>query len=388
MGCGTASTNSNKAMIKTHVLIVGAGPAGLSVAGRLRKLGIPFDVVEKSQQVGHAWHHHYDRLHLHTVKEHSHLPHLPFPEHYPRYVSRQQLADYLEEYAKKFGVRPYFGHSLERVERSGRKWKAVCRNGAAFETNHLVLATGVNRVPNLPTFEGQRDFRGCILHSRDYHDPQPFLGERVLVIGMGNTGAEIALDLSEHGVPVYLSVRSPVNIVPRDFLGRPTQKTAFTLAKLPHWLGDWIGQRVQRLAFGDLRPYGLQPSATPPARQLREQGKTPVIDIGTVDQIKAGKIKVVPGVQRFHAGGAIFKDGSSRHFTKVILATGYRAQLMDFLPPSEGLFNAEQLPKDCIGSGKFQRLYFVGFDNYQPGGILGVVFRESERVAQAIAEDS
>jgi cation diffusion facilitator CzcD-associated flavoprotein CzcO len=371
-------------MNKAHVLIVGAGPAGLAVAGRLRKKGIPFDLIEQSQQVGHAWHNHYERLHLHTVKEHSALPHLPFPEDYPQYVSRQQLADYLEAYAKKFQLRPHFGHSLQSIKREGRKWIARCENGVVFETNHLVLATGVNRVPHVPTFEGQELYQGTILHSRMYRDPKPFLNDKVLVIGMGNTGAEIALDLSEQDIPTYLSVRSPVNIVPRDFLGRPTQKTAFMLAKLPNWLGDWIGQRVQGIAFGDLRKYGLQPSPMPPARQLREQGKTPVIDLGTVDQIKAGKIKVVPGIQRFAESGAIFTDGSAADVSKVILATGYHAKVGAFLPKTEGLFNADGLPKDCIGEGDYQRLYFVGFDNYKPGGILGVVYKESERVVEAI----
>lgn len=372
-------------MKTTPILIVGAGPAGLAIAGRLRQRGLPFAIIEQSREVGHAWHHHYERVHLHTVKSHSHLPHRPFPEHYPQYVSRQQLVDYLEDYARHFDIQPLFGHRLSEVERAEGQWQAHCTNGQVFQTPHLVFATGINRVPNLPFFEGQEDFAGAILHSRDYRNPAPFLGQTVLVVGMGNTGAEIALDLSEAGVSTLLSVRSSVNIVPRDFLGRPTQATAFTLAKLPNSIGDWIGQRVQYLAFGNLRPYGLQPSTLPPARQLRETGKTPVIDIGTVAAIKAGKIKVVPQIKAFMPGGALFEDGSEHAFQSVILATGYRAQLEDFLPALKGGFDAEGLPKDCIGEGPQAGLYFLGFDNYQPGGILGVVYKDSARIATAIA---
>jgi cation diffusion facilitator CzcD-associated flavoprotein CzcO len=371
-------------MKATPILIVGAGPAGLAIAGRLRHRGLDFELIEQSKEVGHAWHHHYERVHLHTVKEFSHLPHLPFPEEYPQYVSRQQLADYLESYAAHFKIAPHFGHSLERVSREGDHWVAACANGAHFKAEHIVFATGVNRVPNRPHFEDQEDFSGTILHSKDYRNPEPFEDATVLVVGMGNTGAEIALDLSEAGIPTLLSVRGPVNIVPRDFLGRPTQKTAFTLAKLPAPIGDWIGKQVQGLAFGDLRPYGLKPSTMPPARQLRETGKTPVIDIGTVAAIKAGKIKVVPELKAFTPDGAIFEDGSEHRFTHVILATGYHARLEAFIPHSESLFNADHLPKSCIGEGPHKGLYFLGFDNYQPGGILGVVYRDSARIAEAI----
>lgn len=371
-------------MKTTPILIVGAGPAGLAIAGRLRHRGLEFEMIEQSTEVGHAWHHHYERVHLHTVREHSHLPHLPFPEDYPQYVSRQQLVDYLENYARHFNIEPHFGHHLERVRKEAGQWVATCTNGAVFKAGHVVIATGVNRVPNRPHFDDQEDFTGRMLHSCDYRNAEPFKGATVLVVGMGNTGAEIALDLSEAGVTTLLSVRGPVNIVPRDFLGRPTQKTAFALARLPIPIGDWIGKQVQGLAFGDLRPYGLKPASMPPARQLRETGKTPVIDVGTVDAIKAGKIKVVPELKAFTPVGGLFEDGNEYSFTTVILATGYRARLEDFLPHNAGQFNADHLPASCIGEDAWEGLYFLGFDNYQPGGILGVVFRDSARIAEAL----
>lgn len=168
------------------------------------------------------------------------------------------------------------------------------------------------------------------------------------------------------------------------FLPFLTALAYLTLAKLPAWLGDWIGARVQRLAFGDLRPYGLTLSDMPPTRQLRETGKTPVIDIGTVGQIKAGRISVKPGIERFTETGARFEDGTEEPFDAVILATGYRAQLEDFLPFTDGLFDQYGIPKEVVGKGKYKGLYFLGFDNYKPGGGLGVIRQDSEVVAEAI----
>jgi cation diffusion facilitator CzcD-associated flavoprotein CzcO len=373
-------------MEQTDILIIGAGPAGLAVAGRLRQAGIDFTIIEKSQYVGNAWREHYDRLHLHTVKELSHLPHRPFPEDYPRYVPKDKLVDYFEDYAEYFNIQPHFGEGAERIGREGAKWEVTTTSGKKWLANRVVVATGVNRTPFHPPFQEESDFSGTILHSKQYKNAQPFLGQTVLVIGMGNTGAEIALDLSENDITTYLSVRGAVNIVPRDVLGRPTQLTAMKLAKLPHWLGDWVGVQLRRFTVGDLSKYGIETPVMPPAKQLRVTGKTPVIDIGTLDAIKAGKIKVVREPDHFTPQGVVFKDGQELAFDTVILATGYRPELDDFIPGVDPLLDEYGAPKSCIADGEFEGLYFVGFDNYTAGGILGNIYRESGEVVAAITE--
>lgn len=370
----------------THeVLIIGAGPTGLAMAGRLTKRGVPYHIIEKSEHVGHAWRHHYDRLHLHTAKKYSHLPHLPFPEDYPTFVPRQLVVDYLEQYTRHFNIRPEFGREATQIVRNGACWEVSCKSGKTFLAEYVVLATGVNHSPHRPAFKGEADFRGQIIHSRAYRNPQPFFGQRVLVVGMGNTGAEIALDLSEQQVDTYLSVRSPVNVVPRTFLNRPTQESALKLAQLPHWLGDRLGALVPRLVFGDLQPYGLRQPSTPPARQLRETGKTPVIDVGTVAQIKAGNIKVRPGIAHFTSGGVVFSDQRRLEVDSVILATGYRPALHGLLPEPDERWGASGLPQSCVGTGSHEGLYFLGFDNYKAGGILGIIRSESLRIAESIS---
>ena len=201
---------------------------------------------------------------------------------------------------------------------------------------------------------------------------------------MGNTGAEITLDLAESKVTHYLSVRSPVNIVPRDVFGRPAQLTAKMLDKLPFRMGKMISRFSTRLIIGDLTKYGLQHSTMDPVDQLRQTGQTPVIDLGTVSKIKDGSTKIVPDIDHFVINGVVLKNGDLLEVDDVILATGYQSGIDQLLENTHGLLDQYGLPKECIGSGAFNGLYFLGFDNYKLGGILGSIYADSEKVADAI----
>jgi hypothetical protein len=201
---------------------------------------------------------------------------------------------------------------------------------------------------------------------------------------MGNTGAEIALDLCEKGVDVCLSVRSPVNIVPRDVLGRPTQLTGLALSRLPQSLGDWIGVALRRMTVGDLSRFGLATPDLPPNAQLREEGKTPVIDVGTLDRIRSGEMEVLGAIDRLDGTDVVFADGERRHFDAVILATGYRPLLSDLLA---GIVPQLPDPPPVIGSDALKGLFFIGFDNHHPGGVLGAIFRESGVIVDHLTRD-
>jgi len=372
-----------KRTYETPTLIVGAGPAGLAVAGRLRQKELDFEIVEQSKTITPAWYAHYDRLRLHTVKEFSHLPHRPFPEDAPRYIPKDDLLRYFEQYAEDFDIQPHFEEEVISIEKKGEQWHSETASGKTFLSENVVICTGYNRLPHRPTWEGQGEFHGPMVHSKFYKNADPYVGQKVLIIGMGNSGAEIALDLWENGAQPYLSVRGPVNIIARDFLGRPVQVTAMKLGKLPRWLGDWIGAQVRKLSIGNLSKYGLEIPNFSPAQQLRMFGKTPVIDVGTIDQIKAGNIKVLPGIERFYADGALFKNGETHEFDAVILATGYRAKVEDFLENTEGLLNDHRVPKRRIAEGQHEGLYFVGFSAYS-SGLLFTIHRDSDRVVEHI----
>jgi len=370
---------------KIKNLIIGAGPAGLAAAGRLRNAGIDFEVVEASDKIAVRWHHHYDRLHLHTVKQFSHLPHLQFPENYPLYVPRKELVDYFENYAKQFEIKPHFNTEVQKISKAENgNWKVLTQGENEYEAKNVILATGVNRIPHEPKFEGQQNFSGNIIHSRAYKNAKPYKGKKVLVIGMGNTGAELALDLSEHQVETAICVRNPISVVPRDLNGRSVQVTSKQLAKLPFGLGDWLGTQIRKVYFGDLTKYGLESSKVHPAVQLRETGKTPIVDIGTIKAIKEGKIKVVPGIKSFDEIGVSFVDGSSHLFDEVIMATGYRPHIENLVERGEELLDKYNCPKSAIGNDYHEGLYFIGFDNYKLGGILGTIFTDSEIILDHI----
>jgi Pyridine nucleotide-disulphide oxidoreductase len=342
----------------TENLIIGAGPAGLAMAAQMRVAKRSFELLEQSQHAGNAWRNHYERLHLHTVKEHSALPHLPFPAHYPRYVARQEVVDYFDDYCQHFDLQPIFNQTVKAVFQQGKNW-IVETQDRVFEAKRVVVATGYNRVPFAPTWPNQDKFEGQILHSSLYRNGQPFVGKRVLVVGMGNSGAEIALDLHEHGAESYVSVRGNVSIVRREFRGRPSQQTAIVLSKLPAWLYDWITRRVQKLSVGDLSAYGLVAPPYAPSQLVREFGKIPVIDVGTIDAIKAGHIQVFKGIERFEARSIVFANGQELPFDAVILATGYRSGLSDFLPASV-MLNERGYPPQ-LWDVAHPNLYFLGF---------------------------
>jgi hypothetical protein len=366
-------------------LILGAGPAGLAMAGQLAHRGLPYTLLEATDHVGAAWRTHYDRLHLHTVKQHSALPFLPYPDTYPTYISRAQVVTYLEDYARHFTIQPKFNQAVTGMERTGAGQWQVRTQTDTYLTDRVVVCTGYNRVPNSPDLPGLGTFGGAVLHSRDYRNGAHLRGQRVLVVGMGNTGAEIALDLYEHGAQPTISVRGPVSIVRRDVLGRPTQPTAIFLGKFPNWFYDFVAGLSQKLTIGDLSEYGLGKPLHPPSRLIREFGRIPVIDLGTLAQIKAGTIAVAPGIRQINATSVTFLDGSERPFDTILLATGYRPGLPDLLGPAlaKQVLNERGYPRALWFEGEptLQGLYFLGFST-PLSGVLHSINANSGLIAE------
>ena len=373
-------------MANSSVIIIGAGPAGLSAASGLQEKGIPFTILEKGEGVAQCWRNHYDRLHLHTVRDLSHLTGEPFPSDYPQYVPKQHLVNYYDNFARKRGIEPLFGRTVTKIEKQADQWVVGCSNGESYHGQAVILCAGMNRIPYQPHYPGEETFTGQIVHSHDYQNPSHYKDQRVLVVGMGNSGAEIALDLCEQGVDTAISVRGPVNIVPREIFGRPTQVTALKIGKLPRWLGDRLGLLVRQLTVGDLPKYGIELPAISPARQLRETGQTPVIDLGTLDYIRSGQLPVMPGIQRLSSKAVEFTAGREEHFDAIVMATGFRAQLNEWLELNDEYFDQRGLPRKAVGKGPYQGLYFLGYNNYAPGGGLGIIRTDAKKVVKKLAE--
>lgn len=363
-------------------VVIGAGPAGLAVGACLRAKKLPFVQFERAAALAPAWRRHYDRLHLHTVRWHSGLPMRSMPADYPKYPSRQQMVDYFDDYARAFGLEPQLGVSVDSVLRGQDGW-TVHTGAGAWVARNIVVASGYNRVPNLPEIPGLEQFGGPVLHTSVYQNGANFRDKNVLVMGCGNSGAEIALDLFEHGAKTWLVVRGPVHVAPRDFLGRGAQETSIMLSRLPVWLADRLAWWTLRFAVGDLSEFGIYPPKKGPIRMVLEHGRVSMLDIGTLSHIRTGEILVVPAVTTFSPGSATFADGRVLPFDAVVLATGFRAGLAQFLDGADQLTNARGLPT-THGDPAAAGLYFTGFRN-PPTGALREIALEAPRIAASIA---
>jgi len=364
--------------LDTTVVIVGAGPAGLAVGACLKRAGVDFVLLEKSDAVAPALRRHYRRLHLHTVKSFSSLPFQPFPRDYPRYVPRELVVRYLDDYAKNFDLRPRFGVTVNSIRRDEGGY-LVETGSDSLKARHVVVATGSNAEPIVPRLPAIETFKGEVLHSADYTDAARFAGRAVLIVGMGNTGAEIALDLAESDARPTISVRKGVHIVPRQLFGVPIQMVGIASRPMPQALNDWMFPIILDFALGKLEKYGIVRPNQGILQQIDEVGRIPVIDVGTVDAITKGAIKIAPDIARFTEHGAEFADGRQEAFDAVVLATGYRPGYEKFVP-------AELQPERSGVNARSSQLglYLVGF--YNPvTGLLREIGREAIAVAGDIA---
>ncbi len=366
---------------RTEVVVVGAGPAGLAVGACLRRHSIAFTILERGDRIGTAWHRHYDRLHLHTDKAHSTLPFLKFPKGCPRYPSRGQVIDYLESYAARFELEPQFGQEVVAARRADRAWR-IETEGGAYHTHHLVIATGYTGEAIVPRWPGQETFAGSISHSSNYRNGAPYRGQTVLVVGFGNSGGEIAIDLCEHGARPVMAVRSPVNVVPRDLFGLPILAISIPMSKLPARLADAINAPILRCKVGDIRKLGLTPASYGPLAQIYGKARIPLLDVGTLDLIRQGRVQVRPGVERFRDGNVVFTDGTQLVCDAIVLATGFKPAVRSFLGESPAL-DDDGVPKTSGRESAVPNLYFCGFF-VAPTGMFREIGIEARRIARAI----
>lgn len=368
----------------TEVAILGAGPSGLAAGACLRSRGVSFVILDRAEAVGSAWRAHYDRLHLHTVKQHSSLPGMPWGAHVPTYPSRQDVVDYLDAYALHHKLSPRLGETVTRVARDGGGWSVTHTSGTTA-ARAVIVATGYNRVPYEPSWPGRETFTGEVVHSSKYRNGRAWKGRDALVIGAGNSGAEIALDLWESGARTSLCVRSPLHVVPRDMFGIPAQVSSLKLmSRLPPWLADRLSLLMIDRVVGDLSPWGIRRPAIGPVSQVLVEKQIPLIDVGTVALIKQGQVKVVPGVERFNARSVTLDDGRELAVDVVVLATGYRTGLAELIDGVAPQLDERGYPRRFGGDALLEDLYCIGYRN-PPTGALHDIAAEAERVASQIA---
>ncbi len=336
---------------------MGAGPAGLAAAGEAHRNGLTAQVLDAAESVGASWRGHYDRLRLHTTRGLSALPRVPIPERLGRWVARDDFIAYLEHYARKINVPMRLGVRVERIEAAPSGWRLLTSAGE-LEAGQVVIATGYNHTPRLPDWPGKAAFTGELIHSSAYRNPAPFRGRDVLVVGAGNSGAEIAADLVEGGArKVWISVRTPPNIV-RGILMRP----------LPLKIVDPLSLLVQKLVIGDLSRYGIAAPASGVATRVLD-GHIPLIDVGFLAQLKAGRIEVVPGITGFEGSDVVCGERRLKA-DAVIAATGYSSGLEPMVGHL-GVLDANGRPSFHAPQPAPQApgLFFIGYSNPISGNL-------------------
>ena len=361
-----------------RVIVIGAGPAGLAVAACLTVAGVPVEVLERAAHVGSRWHGHYDRLRLHTVRGRSGLPMLPMPRRTGRYPDRAEVIAYFDAYANHFALSPRFDCAVNRIWRADDGWCVRHAKGQS-RAAAVVLATGMADRPNLPAWTG--DVAGEVLHSSAYRTAEPYRGRRVLVVGFGNSGGDIALELADAGVDVTLSVRGPVNILPKELLGVPITSFGLMSRLLGPGLADRLTAPILRRVVGRPADYGLVAAEKGPARQVAEDGKIPLIDVGTLGAIRDGRIIVRPGVRGVDDRSVAFDDGTEGRFDVVVAATGYRTDLRGLLGDHPAL-DEDGHPR--ISGAGTDGLHFISYHAAADGQLRRIGI-EARAIAKAIA---
>ena len=358
------------------VVIVGAGPAGLTAAATLRARGIDTTILERGQHVGEQWRARYDRLHLHTIRWLSNLPGYRIPREFGRWVARDQFVQYLEQYTAHHGLAPQFGVEATRIDRDDGQWKVRTLAGT-IPARIVVMASGYTRVPYRPRWPGT--FDGPMVHSADYRNPRPYRGQDVLIIGAGNSGTEIAVDLADGGAGrVRIAVRTPPNILRRDTRGFPTQLVGIAFQKLPPRLLDPLILALRRATVPDLSAYGL-PRPSAPFSQFRRTATVPILDVGFVDAVRRGAIDVVPAVTALDGRAVVLADGSRVHPDAIVAATGYH-------PGLESLVGHVTAIGDHGLPSPQPHLHFVGI-GIPISGLLYEVSHNARRTAASVARE-
>ncbi|RPE43006.1 putative flavoprotein involved in K+ transport [Streptomyces sp. Ag109_O5-1] len=370
------------------VYVIGAGPGGLAAAYALRARGVRAVILEKSDDVGASWRRHYDRLHLHTTRRLSALPGLPMPRRFGRWVSRDDVVRYLEKYAEHHELEIVTGVEVSRVEPApdGDGWLLHASGGRELTGSAVVVATGFNHTPRIPDWPGLDGYGGRFLHAGEYRDAEPFAGLDVLVVGVGNTGAEIAVDLVEGGASrVRLAVRTVPHIVRRSTAGWAAQYNSILVRRLPTGLVDRLARTMAKVSVPDLAAQGLPRPASGLYSRVKE-GSIPVLDVGLIDAVRRGKIEIVAAVDGFEDGKVALADGTRVSPDAVIAATGYvRALegLVGHLDVLDGrgrpVAHGPRTPKDAPG------LYFTGYTN-PISGMFREMAIDAEKIAKTVAK--
>lgn len=374
--------------------VIGAGAAGLAAVNALRTSGFAVDCFERSDRIGGHWHTDYEALHLITPRDSSGFIGAPMPDAYPIFPSRDQMRDYLTGYAETMGLTDAITLGCEVIRadpvggQGGGGWRVLTADGSERTYAGLVVASGhlwQQRVPDVA-----RGFTGRSLHSGAYRNPTDLTGPRVLVVGNGNSGCDVAVDAAQARFATSISVRSGRIYQPKTLFGRPRSELP-GVTKLPPRIRELAMRYLIRVAAGQAADYGLP---MPASKNLDKN--LPVVNSLLPYWIQHGRIRVRPGIAQIRGTSVRFEDGSCEEFDSIVWATGFDVS-MPFLD-STLLRGANGVP-DRVAAAvlppRLARLYFIGFAAprgpqlpaySQQAELLTRLLRLQEQVQGALAE--
>jgi cation diffusion facilitator CzcD-associated flavoprotein CzcO len=313
--------------------IIGAGPSGLATARSFARDGISFDILDRHHDVGGIWDlanertPMYETAHFISSRTQSAFDDFPMPESYPDYPGWKHVLAYIRAFADRYGLRERveFGVDVARVEPVGDGWVVQLSSGETRKYRGVVCAVGHNWDPLLPEYPGR--FDGNAYHSFHYRSPSEFAGKRVLVVGGGNSGCDIACDAAAHAEQAFISVRRGYHFLPKHIFGQPTDAFFRNGPQLPAWLAQPLLTLLLRMLVGRPERYGL------PKPDHKVLESHPIVNSQLLHYLAHGDISAKPDIKELRGDRVLFTDGTEERVDLIVYATGYRATI-PFLAPS------------------------------------------------------
>jgi len=342
------------------IAIIGAGSSGLSIARALANAQLPFVIYEKHRNTGGLWDIEnegspmYESAHFISSKTLSGFPDFPMPEDYPDYPTRKQLCTYIQAFAKHFDLEKdiIFNTKIEKAEKYEDGWKLTTTQGESFFHQELICANGTLWQPNIAQYRGT--FSGIIRHSNTFKKSTEFLNKRVLVVGGGNSGVDIACEAASFADEAYLSMRRGYYFIPKHVFGVPSDVFSHGGPKLPLKVNQWIFKKLLKIVVGDQTKFGLPK----PDHELFESH--PLMNSQIMHHTSHGNLGIKPDIDYFDGKKVYFKDGSSIEVDEIILATGYHYAI----PFAEEFFDwKDHRPQLYMNlfNPKHDNIYVMGF---------------------------
>lgn len=370
--------------MRGQTVIIGAGPAGLAVAASLRERDLPFRLIDAGHEVGGSWRGRYASLTLHTARSLSGLPGMAIPKEYGQWVARDDLIAYLREYARQFELFPEFGVRATRVVAEGTGWRVQTSTGD-IDAAAVVVATGYSHTPYVPDWPGRDRFTGSVVHTSAYREPSPYEGQRIVVVGSGNSAADVVVDLVGTAAEVVMAVRTPPNIVRREALKIPSQYLGIASDVLPTAIMNAMSGLLRRATVPDLSAFGLRAPEGDPYTQFLRTRTVPIIDSGFVDAVRSERVRVVGAVEGLTERGVRLADGQQVSADAVIAGTGYRPALEPLIGHL-GVLDEHGMPQISGGRTvpRAPRLHVIGV-KVELTGLLREIRIEAGQIARALA---